>query len=173
MRLTSKGSYAVTAMLDLALNSKEKRPVHLARISDRQGIYLLYLEQLFARLRKHGFVTSVLGPGGGYLPGKDIGKIYVGSLITDVNDSVDAIRCQGKKSCQGGKCCLTHALLCALSDRISKFLNNITLEELVNNKEILIVENCHKNNTFHIDKRSSAQDVNFNPRAIKPQYFSV
>ncbi|EBR6151643.1 Fe-S cluster assembly transcriptional regulator IscR [Salmonella enterica] len=126
MRLTSKGRYAVTAMLDVALNS-EAGPVPLADISERQGISLSYLEQLFSRLRKNGLVSSVRGPGGGYLLGKDAGSIAVGEVISAVDESVDATRCQGKGGCQGGDKCLTG------------FLNNITLGELVNNQEVLDV----------------------------------
>ena len=126
MRLTSKGRYAVTAMLDVALNS-ETGPVPLADISERQGISLSYLEQLFSRLRKNGLVSSVRGPGGGYLLGKDAGSIAVGEVISAVDESVDATRCQGKGGCQGGDKCLTHALWRDLSERLTGFLNNITL----------------------------------------------
>lgn len=128
MRLTSKGRYAVTAMLDVALNS-EAGPVPLADISERQGISLSYLEQLFSRLRKNGLVSSVRGPGGGYLLGKDASSIAVGEVISAVDESVDATRCQGKGGCQGGDKCLTHALWRDLSDRLTGFLNNITLGE--------------------------------------------
>lgn len=138
MRLTSKGRYAVTAMLDVALNS-EAGPVPLADISERQGISLSYLEQLFSRLRKNGLVSGVRGPGGGYLLGKDAGSIAVGEVISAVDESVDATRCQGKGGCQGGDKCLTHALWRDLSDRLTGFLNNITLGELVNNQEVLDV----------------------------------
>lgn len=138
MRLTSKGRYAVTAMLDVALHSQDG-PVPLADISIRQGISLSYLEQLFARLRKNGLVASVRGPGGGYLLGKTPGEISIGSVISAVDESVDATRCQGKEECQGGSRCLTHVLWRDLSDRISSFLNNITLAELVNNQEVLDV----------------------------------
>lgn len=138
MRLTSKGRYAVTAMLDVALHSHEG-PVPLADISERQGISLSYLEQLFSRLRKNGLVASVRGPGGGYLLGKDASAIAVGTVITAVDESVDATKCQGKEGCQAGERCLTHTLWRDLSERISEFLNNITLAELVNNQEILDV----------------------------------
>ncbi len=138
MRLTSKGRYAVTAMLDVALHSQEG-PVPLADISERQGISLSYLEQLFSRLRKNGLVASVRGPGGGYLLGKEASDIAVGTVIMAVDESVDATRCQGKEGCQGGTRCLTHALWRDLSERISSFLNNITLAELVDNQEILDV----------------------------------
>ncbi len=145
MRLTSKGRYAVTAMLDVALHS-HNGPVSLADISERQGISLSYLEQLFSRLRKSGLVASMRGPGGGYLLGQDAGKIVVGAIITAVDESMDATRCQGKEICQGGSRCLTHTLWRDLSERISNFLNNITLAELVNNQEVLDVADRQDNN---------------------------
>ncbi|MBE8595930.1 Fe-S cluster assembly transcriptional regulator IscR [Xenorhabdus sp. BG5] len=138
MRLTSKGRYAVTAMLDVALHSQEG-PVPLADISERQGISLSYLEQLFSRLRKNGLVSSVRGPGGGYLLGRNAGKIFVAEVISAVDESVDATRCQGREGCQGGDRCLTHALWRDLSERITSFLSSISLEELVNNQEVLDV----------------------------------
>ncbi|KFD20183.1 iron-sulfur cluster regulator [Tatumella ptyseos ATCC 33301] len=117
----------------------------MADISERQGISLSYLEQLFSRLRKNGLVSSVRGPGGGYLLGKDAGEIAVGTVITAVDESVDATKCQGKEGCQGGERCLTHVLWRDLSDRISDFLNNITLAELVNNQDILKVADRQNN----------------------------
>ncbi len=125
MRLTSKGRYAVTAMLDVALNS-ETGPVPLADISERQGISLSYLEQLFSRLRKNGWFPAFVARGG-YLLGKDAGSIAVGEVISAVDESVDATRCRGKGGCQGGDKCLTHALWRDLSERLTGFLNNITL----------------------------------------------
>jgi Rrf2 family iron-sulfur cluster assembly transcriptional regulator len=136
MRLTSKGRYAVTAMLDVALHSQEN-PVPLADISERQGISLSYLEQLFAKLRKAGLVASVRGPGGGYRLGEDAFAISVGRVIDAVDESVDATKCSGKGDCQGGVRCLTHTLWCDLSSRISSFLNNITLGQLMNDNDIL------------------------------------
>lgn len=156
MRLTSKGRYAVTAMLDIALHSQE-RPVPLADIAERQGISLSYLEQLFLRLRKNCLVVSVRGPGGGYLPGKDMSDIAVGTVITAVNESVDVTRCQGKEGCQWGERCLTHTLWRDLSECISECLNNITLEELVNNQEVLIVADRQKNDLRCMEKRSSTR----------------
>ncbi|WP_107851637.1 Fe-S cluster assembly transcriptional regulator IscR [Oceanimonas marisflavi] len=135
MRLTSKGRYAVTAMLDVALHANGG-PVSLADISERQGISLSYLEQLFSRLRKQGLVSSVRGPGGGYLLGQDAGDISVGAVIAAVDESVDATKCQGKGDCHGGNQCLTHSLWCALSERISNFLDAITLAELVSQNEV-------------------------------------
>lgn len=138
MRLTSKGRYAVTAMLDVALHSQDN-PVPLADISERQGISLSYLEQLFAKLRKAGLVASVRGPGGGYRLGEDAFTISVGRVIDAVDESVDATKCSGKGDCQNGVRCLTHTLWCDLSSRISGFLNNITLGQLMNDNEVLEV----------------------------------
>lgn len=135
MRLTSKGRYAVTAMLDVALHA-ELGPVPLADISERQGISLSYLEQLFAKLRKQGLVSSVRGPGGGYRLGDEAGKIAVGKIIAAVNESVDATKCHGETGCQGGVRCLTHTLWRDLSERISDFLNEITLGELMQQAEV-------------------------------------
>ncbi|NKI75866.1 Fe-S cluster assembly transcriptional regulator IscR [Dickeya sp. CFBP 2040] len=164
MRLTSKGRYAVTAMLDVALHSKEG-PVPLADISERQGISLSYLEQLFSRLRKHGLVASVRGPGGGYLLGKDSSEIAVGSVISAVDESVDATRCQGKEGCQGGDRCLTHTLWRDLSDRISEFLNNITLDELVSNKEVLDVADRQDADVRRTTNGRIQETINVNLRA--------
>ncbi|MEW7311913.1 Fe-S cluster assembly transcriptional regulator IscR [Buttiauxella gaviniae] len=163
MRLTSKGRYAVTAMLDVALNS-ESGPVPLADISERQGISLSYLEQLFSRLRKNGLVASVRGPGGGYLLGKEANSIAVGEVISAVDESVDATRCQGKGGdgkggCQGGDKCLTHALWRDLSDRLTGFLNNITLGELVNNQEVLDVSGRQHNENHRSTRSQDAIDV--------------
>jgi len=135
MRLTSKGRYAVTAMLDVALFTANG-PVPLADISERQGISLSYLEQLFARLRKHGLVESVRGPGGGYRLGCPATDISVGAVIHAVDESIDATRCQGKANCQGGERCLTHSLWEGLSDRIADFLDGITLAELMKKSDV-------------------------------------
>ncbi len=135
MKLTSKGRYAVTAMLDVAIHA-ESGPVPLADISERQGISLSYLEQLFARLRKHGLVSSVRGPGGGYRLGKCSAEIAVADVISAVDEIVDATRCGGKGDCQSGNQCLTHNLWLGLSNRISDFLSNISLAELVSQGDV-------------------------------------
>ncbi len=135
MKLTSKGRYAVTAMLDVALNAQHA-PVSLAEISERQGISLSYLEQLFARLRKDGLVVSIRGPGGGYRLGMDATQITIAQVIQAVDESVDATRCQGNHDCRSGQRCLTHALWHELSQRISDFLNEITLGELVTHQQV-------------------------------------
>ena len=106
MRLTTKGRYAVTAMLDLALHSGSG-PISLADISSRQEISLSYLEQLFAKLRRSNLVNSVRGPGGGYLLSRDTDQIFVAEIIDAVNESVDATGCGGNSDCQQGETCLT------------------------------------------------------------------
>jgi len=130
MRLTSKGRYAVTAILDVALHAQVD-PVPLADISERQGISLSYLEQLFSRLRKNGLVQSIRGPGGGYKLGCEAWQISVAQVIGAVNESVDATKCGGKGDCHDGKQCLTHNLWTDLSCRIRSFLDNISIAELV------------------------------------------
>lgn len=130
MRLTSKGRYAVTAMLDLALHGHEG-PVTLAGISERQGISLSYLEQLFTRLRKSGLVSSTRGPGGGYSLSRPAQEVAVADVVTAVDESVDATRCGGQGDCQDGSRCLTHELWAELSDEIYSFLSDITLGDLV------------------------------------------
>ncbi len=146
MKLTSKGRYAVTAMLDVALHST-RGPVPLADISERQEISLSYLEQLFSRLRKEKLVDSVRGPGGGYLLGRDAMGIAVGEVIRAVDESVDATRCQGQADCQGGERCLTHSLWQDLSDRISVFLDSITLGELMSQRQVQEVAGRQDKNT--------------------------
>ena len=138
MRLTTKGRYAVTAMLDLALHSDEG-PVSLADVARRQGISLSYLEQLFARLRRETLVQSVRGPGGGYRLGRDEGEIFVAQVVDAVNESLDTTRCQHKGDCQNGEMCLTHHLWSDLSDEIHGFLSRISLADLMKKREIQIV----------------------------------
>lgn len=138
MRLTTKGRYAVTAMLDLALH-QGKGPISLADISDRQGISLSYLEQLFAKLRKQGLVQSVRGPGGGYELKRDSAQINVAQVVDAVNESVDATGCQQKGSCQSGEICLTHHLWMDLSGQIHGFLSGISLADLVVRNDVQMV----------------------------------
>lgn len=135
MRLTTKGRYAVTAMLDLAIHGLLK-PVSLNDISGRQGISLSYLEQLFAKLRRCDLVSSVRGPGGGYRLARDGGDISIAQVVDAVNESMDATRCQGKGDCQDGDQCLTHQLWCDLSTQIHAFLSGISIGDLVDRQEI-------------------------------------
>lgn len=138
MKLTSKGRYAVTAMLDVAIHAAEG-PVSLADISERQGISLSYLEQLFSRLRKHGLVNSIRGPGGGYRLGKCSAQIFVADVISAVDESINATKCGGKGDCQSGSQCLTHSLWTDLSLRIEEFLQGISLSELVEQRNVKMV----------------------------------
>ncbi len=135
MRLTTKGRYAVTAMLDLALNG-EKGPISLADISGRQDISLSYLEQLFAKLRRNDLVSSVRGPGGGYRLSRGGHQIFVAEIIDAVNETVDATGCRGEADCQQGETCLTHHLWCDLSEQIHGFLSQISLANLVERREV-------------------------------------
>ncbi|MFO8141900.1 MAG: Fe-S cluster assembly transcriptional regulator IscR [Marinobacter sp.] len=135
MKLTTKGRYAVTAMLDLALHGSEG-PVSLADISARQEISLSYLEQLFSRLRRHELVISVRGPGGGYRLSRLAGEVFVAEVVDAVNESLDTTRCANKGDCQNGEKCLTHHLWSDLSDQIHQFLSQISLGDLMQKHEI-------------------------------------
>ncbi|SBS28885.1 HTH-type transcriptional regulator IscR [Marinomonas aquimarina] len=146
MRLTTKGRYAVTAMLDLALHT-DNGPVSLSDISSRQGISLSYLEQLFAKLRKRQLVISVRGPGGGYRLSRDRSEIFVAQIVDAVNESVDATGCQGRSDCQGGHTCLTHHLWCDLSNQIHDFLSQISLENLVKRQDVRLVAERQNNDS--------------------------
>lgn len=145
MRLTTKGRYAVTAMLDLALNAQEG-PVSLADISERQHISLSYLEQLFSKLRRNDLVTSVRGPGGGYQLAREPDLIEIVQVIDAVDESVDATRCQGKGDCQDGQTCLTHNLWCELSEQIHDFLSSISLGCLVKRADVKQIANRQHGN---------------------------
>ena len=138
MKLTTKGRYAVTAMLDLALNSDDK-PISLADISTRQSISLSYLEQLFAKLRRQGLVESVRGPGGGYRLSRHCKDIHVAEVIDAVHERVDATGCGGSADCQGGEICLTHHLWSDLSTQIHLFLTGISLADLTARKDVMSV----------------------------------
>ena len=135
MRLTTKGRYAVTAMLDLALHATEK-PITLADISQRQGISLSYLEQLFSRMRKQDLVASARGPGGGYRLSRAANDINIAQVITAVDEKVSVTRCEGRGDCHNGGPCLTHELWCNLSDQIYDFLNGISLGDLVEEQHV-------------------------------------
>jgi len=135
MKLTTKGRYAVTAMLDLALHNSEN-PVSLAEISERQDISLSYLEQLFSKLRRSGLVISMRGPGGGYQLNGSPADIAIADIITAVDESVDATRCGGMGDCQNNKRCLTHDLWTELSDQIRVFLSGITLADMTERADV-------------------------------------
>ena len=150
MRLTTKGRYAVTAMLDLAVHATES-PVPLADISQRQGISLSYLEQLFARLRKEGLVDSARGPGGGYRLSRAASEITVVQVISAIDETVEATRCGGLANCQDGEPCLTHELWSDLSRQIYDFLSGINLAQLVERrgvKEVVIRQDMLQQRRF-------------------------
>jgi len=130
VRLTTKGRYAVTAMLDLAFHS-QKNPVTLTDIATRQIISLSYLEQLFARLRKAGMVTGVRGPGGGYQLSRSADNISIAEIITAVDEQLDSTKCGGKSNCHNNNPCLTHELWMGLSTQIRNYLESISLAEIL------------------------------------------
>lgn len=138
MQLTTKGRYAVTAMLDLASNDTGK-PVTLDIISQRQNISLSYLEQLFAKLRRANLVKSVRGPGGGYLLDAAAKDITLTQIVEAVDENIDLRRCKGSAGgCQNGKRCISHQLWCDVSDQIRNFLSSKTLQ--------MIIDEHHLNN---------------------------
>lgn len=130
MRLTTKGRFAVTAMVDLALRDGSG-PVTLAEISARQKISLSYLEQLFGKLRRRELVESVRGPGGGYHLAKSTGEISIAEIILAVDEPIDATQCAGKENCHDDQKCLTHDLWATLNERIFDYLEGVTLRQLV------------------------------------------
>ena len=134
MKLTTRGRYAVTAMLDLAINGGPQ-PVSLADISGRQEISLSYLEQLFAKLRRGKLVTSARGPGGGYRLARSGTDIFVAQIIDAVDEAVDVTNCQGKGNCHQGETCLTHDLWADLSGQIHDFLSQISLGDLMERRQ--------------------------------------
>ena len=130
MRLTTKGRFAVTAMVDLALRHG-KGPVTLAGISERQDISLSYLEQLFGKLRRHSLVDSVRGPGGGYTLAKPLNTVSVADIIRAVDEPIDATQCGGKENCRDEHRCMTHDLWVSLNAKIYEYLDSVTLGDLV------------------------------------------
>ncbi|MFO1312036.1 MAG: Fe-S cluster assembly transcriptional regulator IscR [Burkholderiales bacterium] len=130
MRLTTKGRFAVTAMMDVTMHGG-RGPVTLAAVSARQRISLSYLEQLFGKLRRSGLVDSVRGPGGGYNLAKPPEDVSVADIITAVDEPIDATQCGGRENCQDDRRCMTHDLWAALNDHIFSFLSGVTLAQLV------------------------------------------
>lgn len=130
MRLTTKGRFAVTAMVDLAMRAGTG-PVTLSQISARQKISLSYLEQLFGKLRRRELVTSMRGPGGGYCLAKDMAQVSVAEIILAVDEPIDATQCAGKENCRGEEKCITHDLWANLNQHIFDYLGAATLKQLV------------------------------------------
>lgn len=156
MKLSTKGRYAVTAMMDLAIHEKYG-PVTLADISVCQGISLSYLEQIFARLRRDGLISGTRGPRGGYRLARAANEITVADIISAVSERVDTTRCEGKENCQNGQRCLTHELWSDLSDQIHGFLSGITLAQFAERSTVQAV--IHRQDTMHF-RRSQARGNN-------------
>ncbi len=135
MRLTTKGRYAVTAMLDIALH-KEQGPVSVQEIAARQDISSTYLEQIVGKLKRSGLLLSHRGPGGGYVLGSQATEVSISAIVQAVGEGVDATRCGGRADCQEGHMCLTHDLWADLSDQIDGFLQGITLASLVERQSV-------------------------------------
>ena len=149
MRLTTKGRYAVTAMLDLALHH-DQGTINLSDISARQSISLSYLEQLFSKLRRQGLVASARGPGGGYMLDRSAEKISISDVICAVNESVDTTRCGGLKNCQGDDRCLTHDLWAELSQQITSYLSSVTLGDFIERHNVKLVSQRQDSIPIHL-----------------------
>ena len=156
MRLTTKGRYAVTAMLDLAFHSQSK-PVTLTDIATRQTISLSYLEQLFARLRKSGMVIGVRGPGGGYKLSRAPVDINIAEIIAAVDEQVDSTKCGGAADCQNNQACLTHDLWMGLSEQIQGYLIGISLGDLLTRQTIQDVAERQDKESQSIINRNEVQ----------------
>ncbi|MBA2690464.1 MAG: Fe-S cluster assembly transcriptional regulator IscR [Burkholderiales bacterium] len=156
MRLTTKGRFAVTAMIDLAIRHGQG-PIALAGISERQRISLSYLEQLFGKLRRHDLVESVRGPGGGYSLARKTSEISVAEIIVAVDEPIDATQCGGKENCQDDQRCMTHDLWTRMNERVFDFLGSVTLHDLVEQQ---------KTKPVRLIRRKKSSDVDEPKRAI-------
>ncbi len=156
MRLTTKGRFAVTAMLDLALRHQHG-PVTLAGIGERQSISLSYLEQLFGKLRRHGLVASVRGPGGGYRLARGAERMSVAEIILAVDEPLDATQCGGMENCKEEQRCITHNLWTSLNEKLYAYLQSVTLQDLVSEHVAK-----HGNVAVLVDRRSA------NARKVHP-----
>ena len=134
MRLTTKGRFAVPAMVDLSMR-QTRGPVTLAAISERQHISLSYLEQLFGKLRRAKLVSSVRGPGGGYNLAKPIAEITVAEIITAVDEPIDATQCGGKENCDDDRRCITHDLWATLTEKMNDYLNSVSLADVISHQQ--------------------------------------
>ena len=134
MRLTTKGRFAVTAMVDLSMR-QTRGPVTLATISERQHISLSYLEQLFGKLRRAKLVNSVRGPGGGYNLAKPTGSITVADIISAVDEPIDATQCAGKENCNDDRRCITHDLWATLNEKMNDYLGSVSLADVVSHQQ--------------------------------------
>ncbi len=157
MKLTTKGRYAVTAMLDLALHDGNG-PVSLVEISERQDISLSYLEQLFSKLRRKELVKSMRGPGGGYSLSRGADEIAISNIIMAVDENIDVTNCgSAVGGCEKNKRCLTHNLWMDLSNRIQSFLDDISLQDMMDKKDVLEV--ATRQNKINVDSLNSLSDA--------------
>src|SRR5437763_11649091 len=158
MRLTTKGRFAVTAMIDVGVHGV-RGPVTLAAVSERQRISLSYLEQLFGKLRRHGIVDSVRGPGGGYNLARAAAELSVAEIITAVDEPIDATQCGGRENCHDDRRCMTHELWAGLNNHIFEYLQSVTLEQLVrqqSEKRDVAVLQDHRGNGPQSSRSESA-----------------
>jgi Rrf2 family transcriptional regulator, iron-sulfur cluster assembly transcription factor len=160
MRLTTKGRFAVTAMIDLALR-QGKGPVTLSGISQRQAISLSYLEQLFGKLRRHEIVESIRGPGGGYSLARRADKVTVADIIIAVDEPLDATQCGGKENCHGadaatGTRCMTHELWATLNEKMVDYLDSVSLQDLVDQQK----QKNSEQNVVHVHRAHAAVGQN-------------
>ncbi len=164
MRLTTKGRFAVTAMIDLALRG-EDGPVALASVSDRQKISLSYLEQLFGKLRRYKLVDSVRGPGGGYCIARPLDQVTVADIIRAVDEQLDATQCGGRENCHDEHRCMTHDLWSTLNSKMYDYLSSVSLAELVNRQKLKL---AGQGLTVLEDKRSPGAPVRSRAGREKP-----
>jgi Rrf2 family iron-sulfur cluster assembly transcriptional regulator len=159
MRLTTKGRFAVTAMVDLAMR-QTRGPVTLAAISERQHISLSYLEQLFGKLRRAKLVSSVRGPGGGYNLARSAPEVTVAQIVCAVDESLDATQCGGKENCSTDeKRCMTHDLWTRLNEKMHEYLSSVTLADLVahqNGKQVAVLRDLRAENSSNISAEKVA-----------------
>ncbi len=160
MRLTTRGRYAVTALLDLALqDSQHAAAVSLSDIAKRQAISISYLEQLFSKLRKQGLVVSIRGASGGYHIAKPLTDISVMHIIAAVDESIEARACEGQGNCQDGAMCLTHDLWTGLSEHIADYLSNVTLAELIAGQNVRQIAQRQERDVQRLEQLNAEQPI--------------
>jgi Rrf2 family iron-sulfur cluster assembly transcriptional regulator len=160
MRLTTKGRFAVTAMVDLAMRAS-RGPVTLAAISERQHISLSYLEQLFGKLRRAKLVTSVRGPGGGYCLARPTPEITMAEIITAVDEPIDATQCAGKENCIDDRRCVTHDLWATLNEKVYDYLASVSLADIVahqQGKTVQVIKHVRSGEKQQVEKPANADD---------------
>ena len=153
MKLTTKGRYAIIAMVDLAINGIDE-PAPLKEISIRQKISLSYLEQLFSKLRISGLVKSIRGPGGGYMLNKNPSNLNLLDIITAVDEKIDQTQCGGAMNCINDKPCLTHFIWTDLNNKINDYMREITLSDITLRKDVQNIIFLRENKNVSSNQRS-------------------